>query len=147
MRPQAGSASRSRLRPVMSRLTSPMAWTGLARVSAGGAVPASAMRSTRSVAPALSSVVVSLMVGSLTVTRSRRSPAARDSSRVVMNGRGRAAADDRPVPVRPAGRLRQYTAPLGVCVTAPAPQMSCLVTRNGIRASASRPNSRCRATR
>jgi hypothetical protein len=73
------------------------------------------------VVPALSSVVVSLMAGSLTVTRSRRDPAAaRGSSRVVMNGRGRAAADDRVVPVRPAGRLRQYTAPRGVCVTTPA---------------------------
>jgi hypothetical protein len=65
----------------------------------------------------------------------------------VMNGRGRAGAGDRRVPVSPAGRLRQYTAPCGVCSTAPAPQMSCLVTRNGIRTSASRPNSPRRATR
>ena len=69
-------ASRTRLRPVMSRLTSPMARTGLSRARSGSTVPASAIRSTRSVAPALSSVVVSLMAGSLTLTRNRRSPAA-----------------------------------------------------------------------
>jgi hypothetical protein len=39
-----------------------MAWTGLSRGNFGSPVPASAMRSTKSVAPALSSVVVSLML-------------------------------------------------------------------------------------
>ena len=133
-------ASRTWRRPVMSWLTSPMAWTGLSRVRSGIAMPASAMRSTRSVAPALSSAVVSLMVESLTLTRSRRNPAARGSSKVLMNGLGRMAAVDRPSPVYPVRRLRQYTTPRGVRTTAPAPQMSCLVTRNGIRMSASRPN-------
>ena len=93
----------------MSRLISPMAWSGLSRVRSGSAVAASAMRSTRSVAPALSSVVVSLMVGSLTVTRSRRKPAAvaRGSSRVLMSGRDRVAADDMLLPMRSDCRLRQ----------------------------------------
>jgi hypothetical protein len=126
-----------------------MAWTGLSKVRSGITVAASAMRSTRSVAAALSSVVVSLMVESLTITRSRRNPAAaaRGSSRVTISGLDRVAADDRPFPTCPACRLRQYTAPRGACTTAPAPQMSCLVTRNGIRMSASRPNSARRPTR
>ena len=64
------------------------------------------MRSTRSVAPALSSVVVSLMVESLTITRSRRNPApaARGSSRVLISGLDRVAAEDRPFPMCPARR-------------------------------------------
>jgi hypothetical protein len=107
------------------------------------------MVSTRPVAPTLSSVVVSLILLSLTRTRSRHTPrgAARGSSRVFINGLGRVVAENMPFPVRPAGRERQYTAPRGVGTTAPAPQMSCMVTRNGIRMSASRPNSPPRPTR
>jgi hypothetical protein len=66
-------------------------------------------------------MVVSLMAGSLTLTRNRRSPAAaRGSSRVLMSGLDRGATDDRPFPVRPAGRLRQYTTPRGARTTAVA---------------------------
>ena len=80
-------------------------------------------------------MVVSLVVGSLTLTRSRHPPAAAAcaSSEVLMSGRDRVAAAGRPFPVCPAHRLRQYRVPRGVRTTAPAPQMSCLVTRNGMQ--------------
>ena len=142
-------ASRTRLRPVMSWLTSRIARIGLSSVMSRSTAPASTMRSTRSVAPTLSSVVVSLMLESPTMTCSRRnrSASACGSSRVLMIGRDRVVADDTPSQMCSARWLTQYTAPRGVCSTFPAPQMTCRVTRNGIRMSASRPNSPCRPTR
>ena len=142
-------ASRTRRCPVMSWLTSLIALIGFSRLRSRMTVPASIMRSTRSVAPTLSSVVVSLMFESPTMTCSRRnrSASACGSSRVLMIGRDRVVADDTPSQMCSARWLTQYTAPRGVCSTFPAPQMTCRVTRNGIRMSASRPNSPCRPTR
>ena len=57
-------------------------------------------------------------------------------------GRGRQA-----VPGSPGPSAEAEQAPRGVWTTAPAPQMSCLVTRNGIRMSASLPNLPRRPTR
>ena len=111
--------------------------------------PASIIRSTRSVAPTLSSVVVSLMLESPTMTcrRRNRSASACGSSRVLMIGRDRVVADDTLSQMCSARWLTQYTAPRGVCSTLPAPQMTWRVTRNGIRMSASLPNSPCLPTR
>jgi hypothetical protein len=91
-------ASRTRLRPVMSWLTSRMARIGLSRVRSRMTVPASIIRSTRSVAPTLSSMVVSLMFESPTMTcrRRNRSASACGSSRVLMMGRDRVVAEDTP---------------------------------------------------
>ncbi len=142
-------ASRTRRWPVMSWLTSLIARIGFSSVRSRMTVPASIIRSTRSVAPTLSSMVVSLMLESPTMTCSRRnrSASACGSSRVLMIGRDRVVADDTPSQMCSARWLTQYTAPRGVCSTLPAPQMTCRVTRNGIRMSASRPNSPCRPTR
>ena len=142
-------ASRTRLRPVMSWLTSRIARIALSRVRSRMIAPASIIRSTRSVDPTLSSVVVSLMLESPTITCSRRkrSASACGSSRVLMIGRDLVVAEDTLSQMCSARWLTQYTAPRGVCSTLPAPQMICRVTRNGIRMSASRPNSPCRPTR
>ena len=82
-------ASRTLRRPVMSWLTSRMARIGFSSVRSRITTPASIIRSTRSVAPTLSSVVVSLMLESPTMTCSRRkrSASACGSSRVLMIGR------------------------------------------------------------
>ena len=136
-------ASRTRLRPVMSWLTSRIARIGLSRVMSLRTTPASTMRSTRSVAPTLSSIVVSLMLESPTMTCSRRNLSASPSgsSLVLMIGRDLVVADDTPSQMCSARWLTQYTAPRGVASTFPAPQISCLVTRNGVRMSVSRPSS------
>jgi hypothetical protein len=142
-------ARRTRLRPVMSWLTSRIARIELSRVRSRIIAPASIMRSTRSVEPTLSRVVVSLMFESPTITcrRRNRSASACGSSLVLMIGRDRVVADDTLSQMCSARWLTQYTAPRGVCSTLPAPQMICLVTRNGIRMSARRPNSPCLPTR
>ncbi len=133
----------------MSWLTSRMARIGFSSVRSRMIAPASIIRSTRSVEPTLSSVVVSLMLESPTITCSRRkrSASACGSSRVLMIGRDLVVAEDTPSQMCSARWLTQYTAPRGVCRTLPAPQMICRVTRKGIRTSASRPNSPCRPTR
>ena len=107
------------------------------------------MRSTRSVEPTLSSVVVSLMLESPTMTCSRRnrSASACGSSLVLMIGRDLVVAEDTLSQMCSARWLTQYTAPRGVWRTLPAPQMICRVTRNGIKMSASLPNSPCLPTR
>src|ERR1700722_7787316 len=135
-------ASRTRLRPVMSWLTSRIARMALSRVRSRMIAPASIIRSTRSVEPTLSSVVVSLMLESPTITCSRRnrSASACGSSRVLMIGRDRVVAEDTPSQMCSARWLTQYTAPRGVCSTFPAPQITCRVTRNGIRISAFPPH-------
>src|SRR5215467_1473258 len=69
-------ASRTLRRPVMSWLTSLMARIGFSSVRSRITVPASTIRSTRSVAPTLSSMVVSLMFESPTITCSRRNRSA-----------------------------------------------------------------------
>ena len=69
------------------------------------------------------------------------------SSRVLMIGLERVVADDTPSQMCSARWLRQKTDPRGVCSTLPAPVMSCRVTRNGIKTSATLPNSPCRDTR
>ena len=91
-------ASRTLRRPVMSWLTSRMARIGFSRVRSRITVPASTIRSTRSVAPTLSSMVVSLMFESPTITCSRRnrSASACGSSRVLMIGRDRVVAEETP---------------------------------------------------
>ena len=80
----------------MSWLTSRIARIGLSSVRSGMIVPASIIRSTRSVAPTLSSVVVSLMLESPTVTRRRRNRAASACglSLVSMTARDRVPAED-----------------------------------------------------
>ena len=72
-------------------------------------VPASIIRSTRSVAPTLSSMVVSLMFESPTMTcrRRNRSASACGSSRVVMIGRDRVVAEATPSPLCSARWLTQ----------------------------------------
>ena len=65
-------ASRTFVRPVMSWLISRIARIGFSSVRSRITTPASIIRSTRSVAPTLSSVVVSLMFESPTMTCSRR---------------------------------------------------------------------------
>src|SRR5208282_1901429 len=112
-------ASRIRLRPVMSWLTSRMARMALSRVRSRMIAPASIIRSTRSVDPTLSKVVVSLMLESPTITcrRRNRSASACGSSRVLMIGRDRVVADDTPSQMCSARWLTQYTAPRGVCST------------------------------
>jgi hypothetical protein len=82
----------------MSWLTSRIARIGFSRVRSRITVPASTMRSTRSVAPTLSSMVVSLMFESPTMTCSRRnrSASACGSSRVLMIGRDLVVAEDTP---------------------------------------------------
>ena len=93
-------ASFTRRREVMSWLTSRMARIGFSSVRSRKTMPASIMRSTRSVAPTLSSVVVSLMFESPTMTCSRRnrSASACGSSRVLMIGRDRVVADGDALP-------------------------------------------------
>ena len=61
-------ASRTLRRPLMSWLTSLIARIGFSSVRSRITVPASTIRSTRSVAPTLSSIVVSLMLESPTIT-------------------------------------------------------------------------------
>ena len=141
--------SRTLRRPVMSCDTSRMARIGFSSVRSRMATPASIMRSTMSALPTFSSVVTSFMFESPTITCSRRyrSASACGSSRVLMIGRDRVVADETPSQMCSARWDRQYTAPRGVCSTLPAPQINCRVTRNGIRMSASRPNSPCRDTR
>jgi len=87
---------RTRLRPVMSWLTSRMARMALSRVRSRMIAPASIIRSTRSVEPTLSSVVVSLMLESPTITcrRRNRSASACGSSLVLMIGRDLVVAED-----------------------------------------------------
>ena len=82
----------------MSCETSRMARIGFSRVRSRKTTPASIIRSTRSVEPTLSSVVVSLMFESPTITCSRRkrSASACGSSRVLMIGRDRVVAEDTP---------------------------------------------------
>jgi len=65
-------ASRTVLRPVGSWLISRIARIGFSSVMSRMTVPCSSIRSTRSVAPTLSIVVVSLMLESPTMTCSRR---------------------------------------------------------------------------
>ena len=82
----------------MSWLISRIARIGFSSVRSRITTPASIIRSTRSVVPTLSSVVVSLMLESPTMTCSRRkrSASACGSSRVLMIGRLRVVADDTP---------------------------------------------------
>ncbi len=91
-------ASLTRRREVMSWLTSRMARIGFSRVRSRKTMPASIIRSTRWVAPTLSSVVVSLMFESPTITCSRRnrSASACGSSLVLMIGRDRVVALETP---------------------------------------------------
>ena len=112
-------------------------------------MPASIIRSTRSVLATFSSMVVSDMFESPTITCSRRnrSASACGSSRVLMIGRDRVVALETPSQMCSARWLTEYTAPRGVCSTLPAPQISCRVTRNGISTSASLAKSPCRLTR
>jgi len=142
-------ASLTRLRPVMSWLTSRIARIGLSSVMSRGTTPASIIRSTRSVEPTLSSMVVSLMLASPTITcrRRKRSASACGSSLVLMIGRDLVVAEETLSQMCSARWLTQYTAPRGVCSTFPAPQIICRVTRNGVRMSVSRPSSSCRGTR
>ena len=65
-------ASRTVRRPVMSWLISRIARIGFSSVRSRMTTPASTIRSTRSVAPTLSSVVGSAMFESPTMTCSRR---------------------------------------------------------------------------
>ena len=104
---------------------------------------------TRSVTAIFSQVVNSLMFESPTITCSRRnrSASACGSSLVLMIGRDLVVAEDTLSQMCSARWLTQYTAPRGVCSTLPAPQITCRVTRNGIKMSASLPNSPCRPTR
>jgi hypothetical protein len=103
------SASRTRLRPVMSWLTSRIARIGLSSVRSGMIVPASIIRSTRPVAPTLSSIVVSLMLESPTVTRRRRNRAASayGLSSVSMTARDPVLDGDATSRMWPARWLRQ----------------------------------------
>jgi hypothetical protein len=110
-------------------------------------VPASIIRSTRSVAPALSSIVVSLMLESPTVTRRRRYRSASACGSSLVSMTDRVVAGDATSQMWSARWLTHYTAPREVCSTFPAPQMTCRVTRNGVRMSVSRPKSWCRSTR
>jgi hypothetical protein len=82
----------------MSWLTSRMALIGFSRVRSRITMPASTIRSTRSVAPTLSSMVVSLILESPTITCSRRkrSASACGSSLVLMIGRDLVVADETP---------------------------------------------------
>jgi hypothetical protein len=79
----------------MSWLTSRIARIGFSSVRSRITVPASIIRSTRSVAPTLSSIVVSDMFESPTMTwrRRYRSASACGSSRVLMIGRERVVAE------------------------------------------------------
>ena len=85
--------------------------------------PASIIRSTRSVVPTLSIVVVSDMFESPTMTCSRRyrSASACGSSRVLMIGRDRVVADETPSQMCSARCAIEYVAPRAVCSTFPAP--------------------------
>ena len=102
--------------PVMSWLTSRIARIGFSRVMSRSVVPASIMRSTRSVAPTLSIIVVSDMLESPTITCRRRyfSASACGSSRVLMIGRDRVVAEETPSQMCSARCETQYTAPRGV---------------------------------
>ncbi len=142
-------ASLTLRRPVMSWLISRIARIGFSSVRSRSTTPASIIRSTRSVAPTLSSVVTSFMLLSPTITCSRRkrSASACGSSRVLMIGRLRVVALETPSQMCSARWLTQNTAPRGVCSTLPAPTTIWRLTRNGMRTSASRLNSPCRPTR
>ncbi len=82
----------------MSWLISRIARIGLSRVRSRITMPASIIRSTRSVLATLSSIVVSDMFESPTITCSRRnrSASACGSSRVLMIGRDRVVALETP---------------------------------------------------
>ena len=120
-------ASLTLRRPVMSWLISRIARIGFSSVRSRITMPASIIRSTRSVAPTFSSVVVSLMLLSPTMTcrRRKRSASACGSSRVLMIGRLRVVAEETPSQMCSARWLTQYTAPRGVCSTLPAPTTIC----------------------
>lgn len=100
----------------MSWLTSRIARMGFSRVRSRITVPASIMRSTRSVAPTLSSMVVSDMFESPTITcrRRYRSASACGSSRVLMIGRDRVVAELTPSQMCSARWLTQYSTPRGL---------------------------------
>ncbi len=91
-------ARRTLRRPVMSWETSRIALIGFSSDRSRITVPDSIMRSTRSVAPTLSNMVVSLMLESPTMTcrRRNRSASAWGSSLVLMIGRDRVVALETP---------------------------------------------------